>query len=156
LLITFGEEYGWRGYLQPALTPLGKVRGVALVGVIWGVWHAPVILMGYNYPGHPLLGALLFVPVCIGLAFFLGYATLKAKGVWIAAFLHALFNQSASYFLGFIYTPRDAFFSFGAGLLSLLTLGLVVWLLLRDPLWKEREEKQTETVYNPGSGTTIE
>jgi membrane protease YdiL (CAAX protease family) len=139
LLITLGEEYGWRGYLQPALTPLGRVRGVLLVGIIWGVWHAPIILMGYNYPGHPVLGALLFVPVCIGLAFFLGYATLKAKGVWIAAFLHALFNQSASYFLGFVYTPRDPFFAFGAGLLSLITLGLVVLLLLRDPVWKQKD-----------------
>jgi membrane protease YdiL (CAAX protease family) len=139
LLITFGEEYGWRGYLQPALYGLGRARGVALVGIIWGIWHWPVIWMGYNYPGRPYLGSLLMVFFCIALAYILGYAVLKAKGVWIAAFLHALVNQSASYFMGMIYTPRDVAFSFGIGIPGLILMGLVVWLILRDPVWKENE-----------------
>ena len=57
----FGEEYGWRGYLQSELFKLGRVRGVLLLGVIWGAYHWPMILMGWNYPGHPLLGLLLIV-----------------------------------------------------------------------------------------------
>jgi uncharacterized protein len=142
LLITFGEEYGWRGYLQPALMGLGRVRGVALVGLIWGVWHWPVIWMGYNYPGHPYLGSLFMVLFSTGLAFLLGYAVLKAKGVWIAAFLHALVNQSFSYFMGFIYTPRDITFSFGLGLPGLAVLALLVLLVLLDPIWKQKEQLQ--------------
>lgn len=55
LIITFGEEYGWRGFLQTDLTRLGRIRGVFILGVIWGIWHWPVIWMGYNYPGQPLL-----------------------------------------------------------------------------------------------------
>lgn len=139
LLVTFGEEYGWRGYLQPALMGLGKVRGVALVGVIWGIWHWPVIWMGYNYPNHPYLGSLLMVLFSTGLAFLLGYAVLKAKGVWIAAFLHALVNQSFSFFMGFIYTPGDTTYSFGIGLPGLAVLALLVGLVLLDPVWREKE-----------------
>ncbi len=139
LLITFGEEYGWRGYLQPALTGLGRVRGVALVGIIWGIWHWPVIWMGYNYPGHPYLGSLLMVLVSIGLAFLLGYAVLKAKGVWIAAYLHALVNQSFGYFMGVIYAPDDAAFAFGIGIPGLVIIALLVVLLLRDPIWKQED-----------------
>lgn len=139
LLITFGEEYGWRGYLQSALMGLGRVRGVALVGLIWGIWHWPIIWMGHNYPGHPYLGSLLMVLFSIGLAFLLGYAVLKAKGVWIAAFLHALINQSFSYFMIALYTPDDAAYSFGVGLPGLMVLAIVVLLILRDPLWKQRE-----------------
>ena len=41
LLMVFGEEYGWRGYLLPKLLPLGEVRASLIVGVIWGVWHFP-------------------------------------------------------------------------------------------------------------------
>ncbi len=139
LLVTFGEEYGWRGYLQPALYGLGRIRGVALVGVIWGMWHWPVIWMGYNYPGHPYLGTLLMVLFCIGLAFILGYAVLKAKGVWIAAFLHALVNQSTAYFMSMIYTPKDTSFSFGIGVYGIIVFALVVVLILRDPVWQQTE-----------------
>jgi membrane protease YdiL (CAAX protease family) len=139
LLVTFGEEYGWRGYLQSALTGLGRVRGVALVGIIWGVWHWPVIWMGFNYPGHPYLGSLLMVLFSVGLAFLLGYAVLKAKGVWIAAFLHALVNQSFSYFMGVIYTPDDTAFSFGIGIPGLVVFALLIILILRDPIWKQNE-----------------
>ena len=147
LLITLGEEYGWRGYLQPALTKMGRVRGVALVGVIWGIWHWPIIWMGYNYPGHPWLGSLLMMLLCIGLAFILGYAVLKARGVWIAAFLHATFNQVSSYFMGLIYTPRHTAFSFGIGLPALVIMALVVLLLLRDPLWRQRDDEPEPEAY---------
>ncbi len=41
IVIAFGEEYGWRGYLQSELFKLGRVRGVLLIGVIWGAWHWP-------------------------------------------------------------------------------------------------------------------
>jgi len=139
LLITFGEEYGWRGYLQPALMGLGRVRGVGLLGIIWGIWHWPVIWMGYNYPGRPILGSLLMVIFCIGLSYVLGYAVLKGKGIWIAAFLHALVNQSTSFFMGILYAPKDLAFSFGIGIPGLLMLALVVLWILRDPIWKENE-----------------
>lgn len=139
LLVTFGEEYGWRGYLQPALTKMGRARGVALLGVIWGVWHLPIIWMGYNFPGHPVLGSLSMILFTVGLGFMLGYAVLKAKGVWIAAFLHALFNQTLAYFLHMVYTPTDTTFSFGIGLLGMIPFALVVLLILRDPLWKQSD-----------------
>jgi membrane protease YdiL (CAAX protease family) len=140
LVVTFGEEYGWRGYLQTALMKLGKIKAIILVGAIWGVWHMPVILMGYNYPLHPVFGAFLFIPYCIGLAFILGYAVLKTKAVWLAAFLHALFNQSLSYFMGVFYTPTDTATSFGVGWPSIIVLFLLTLLILRDPIWKKSED----------------
>jgi hypothetical protein len=72
-----------------------------------------------------------------GLAFVLGYAVLKAKGIWITAFLHALVNQSFSFFMGVFYAPNDPAFSFGLGIPGLGLLGLLVLLILRDPIWKE-------------------
>jgi membrane protease YdiL (CAAX protease family) len=138
LVITFGEEYGWRGYLQGELTKLGRIRGVLLLGLIWGVWHAPIILMGYNFPDHPVLGVFLMIVICIYLAFFLAYAMIKSRGFWIAVYLHALNNAAASLLLGIAYVVASASFSFSLGLYAVIPLGLLVLLILRDPAWKEK------------------
>ena len=139
LIVSFGEEYGWRGFLQSELTKLGRIRGVFLVGVIWGIWHWPIIWMGYNYPGQPLLGSLFMVAYCVILAYFLAYAVFKSKGVWTAAYLHALNNQTWSFFVIALVTPTSVLFSFGIGLPALLLGAIVVLLLLRDPIWKETQ-----------------
>jgi uncharacterized protein len=136
LIIAFGEEYGWRGYLQTELIRLGRTRGVFLVGVIWGIWHWPVIWMGYNYPGQPVLGSLAMVVWCILLAYFLAYAVFKSQGIWTAAYLHALNNQALSYFFLVMVTPASVLYSFGIGLPSLALGILIVLLILRDPIWK--------------------
>lgn len=151
LLLAFGEEYGWRGYLQSELIKLGKVRGILLLGVIWGLWHAPIIAMGHNYPGHPVFGPILMTLYTVGLGFVLGYAVLKSGSVWLAAFLHALNNQVASFLMVMVYTPDDMVFSFGIGLYGLVVWAVVVGaLLLLDrktwlsPVAQMQPEQQTK------------
>lgn len=136
LLFAFGEEYGWRGYLQGELVKLGRIRGILLVGLIWGIWHAPIILMGYNYPGYPLAGTVAMVFYSTGLAFVLGYAVLKTGSIWLAAYLHALNNQVYSFLVATVYTPLDPLFSFGLGIYGIAVLALVVAVILRDPVWR--------------------
>jgi membrane protease YdiL (CAAX protease family) len=137
LLIAFGEEYGWRGYLQGELVKMGRIRGILLVGIIWGLWHAPVILMGHNYPGYPVAGVFLMTVYTVLLGFVLGYAVLKTGSVWLAAYLHALNNQVYGYLSGIVYTPNDPVFAFGGGIYGLAALAVVVLLILRDPIWHE-------------------
>ena len=139
LIVTFGEEYGWRGYLQTELIRLGRIRGVFLLGVIWGIWHWPVIWMGYNYPGQPILGSIAMVAVCIILAYFLAYAVFKSNGVWTAAYLHALNNQAMSFFAMTMVMPSSMLYSFGIGVPSLALGAIIVLLILRDPIWKVTE-----------------
>ncbi|GAP14099.1 CAAX protease self-immunity [Longilinea arvoryzae] len=137
LVVAFGEEYGWRGFLQGQLTRLGKKRGVLLLGLIWGAWHYPAIWMGHNYPGQPIAGTIAMTLYCVLLAFVLGYVVLKTGSVWLAAFLHAINNQTNSFFNSLVYTSNDPIFSFGLGLYGLATLAVIVLLLLRDPVWKD-------------------
>jgi membrane protease YdiL (CAAX protease family) len=139
LIIAFGEEYGWRGYLQTELTRLGRVRGVFLLGVIWGIWHWPVIWMGYNFPGQPVLGSLAMVAFCVIFSYFLAYSVFKSQGVWTAAYLHALNNQSLSFFFMFMVAPTNILSSFGAGWPGLALGAVIVLLILRDPVWKITE-----------------
>ena len=149
LMIAFGEEYGWRGYLQGELTKIGRVKGVLLVGLIWGIWHAPAVAMGHNYPGHPILGPIAFLVFNLFLAIFLGYLMLKTGSVWLAAFMHAVINAGYSWLVAMVYTPNDPLFSFGAGLYGIAFAGLVSLILLRDPVWRQSTERTTKDPIEP-------
>jgi membrane protease YdiL (CAAX protease family) len=152
IVIAFGEEYGWRGYLQSELFKLGRVRGVLLLGGIWGAWHWPLILMGYNYPGHPLLGMLLMALYTTGLAVVLGYAVLRSGSVLLSAYLHALNNQVVAFIVAMGFKPFDNAFSFDIGIYGIATLAIVVILILRDPIWRGKGSSLTNRVgtSNPG------
>ena len=99
-LATFGEEFGWRGYLLPKLLPLGGRNAVLLIGIIWGIWHRLFIFMGYEYgfkyPGYPWAGPLLFLWVTFGLGTFLAWLTLRSKSIWPAVIGHAAVNGIAA------------------------------------------------------------
>jgi len=99
-LATFGEEFGWRAYLLPKLAPLGWRRALVVHGVVWGVWHWPVIAMGYNYglayDGAPWLGLLAMAVATVGLGVFLGWVTLRSESVFPAVIGHAMINGSAA------------------------------------------------------------
>ena len=99
-LFTFGEEFGWRAYLLPKLMPLGGRKAVLISGVIWGIWHWPIIAMGHNYgldyPGAPWLGMLLMVVFTVTIGALISWATIKAGSVWPAVIGHAAINGIAA------------------------------------------------------------
>ncbi|MFA7401048.1 MAG: CPBP family intramembrane glutamic endopeptidase [Bacteroidales bacterium] len=94
-LFAFGEELGWRGFLLRAFKRLSFVKASLLIGGIWGLWHAPLILQGHNYPQHPVTGVFMMTAWCILLAFLFNYITLKAKSVIAAAIMHGVLNGTA-------------------------------------------------------------
>lgn len=137
-LPTFGEEFGWRAYLQPKLLPLGGRKAMLLMGLIWGVWHWPVIAMGHNYgldyPGAPWLGLLAMVWFTFLLGTFLGWAVLKGGSVWPAVIGHGAVNGIAG-IAGFFVTgdPNPILGPSIAGLIGSVGFGLVVLLLFTIP-----------------------
>jgi len=100
-----GEEFGWRAYLQPKLMPLGGRKTMVWMGIIWGLWHAPIIAMGHNYgldyPGAPWLGILAMTWFTFVFGTFLGWATLRAGSVWPAVIGHGALNGIAGIYLFF-------------------------------------------------------
>lgn len=98
---TMGEELGWRGYLLPKLRTLFSDRlSIIISGIIWGLWHAPVIIMGHNYgteyPGYPYVGILVMVVFCVALGIIEGYFTIKLNSVIPAAMVHSAMNAGAA------------------------------------------------------------
>lgn len=91
----FGEELGWRGYLLPKLMPLGRLTAYTVVGVTWGLWHAPLIVVGFNYPGYPLLGVVGMVVMTTALGIYINELTLRNRSSILAGWIHGAFNGQA-------------------------------------------------------------
>lgn len=96
-----GEEIGWRGYLLPnLLEKYSPIKSTLISGVIWGVWHAPMIAMGHNYglgyPTAPWGGIFAMVLFCIFVGALFTYVTLKTKSCIPAAIGHGMLNGFAS------------------------------------------------------------
>lgn len=93
-LAALGEELGWRGLLQHELEDQTFWRASGIIGGIWGLWHAPLILMGHNYPEHPKLGVLMMLLWCLLLAPLFTWLRLKGHSIWTVALFHGTINAS--------------------------------------------------------------
>jgi uncharacterized protein len=133
LLFALGEEIGWRGFLLPKLLPLGQWTAILLSGAIWGLWHAPTILLhGYNFPLHPYLGVLVMTVGCTLLGAIFSWLYLKTRSPWVAALAHGSLNASPGLAVFFLKPGFDT--AWGGTLLGLagwipmaLFIGWLVW-----------------------------
>ncbi|MEV0292647.1 CPBP family intramembrane glutamic endopeptidase [Nocardia sp. NPDC050710] len=137
LPFALGEEVGWRGWLLPHLAGrLGPGAAVAASGVIWGLWHAPLTLLGYNYPNLGAWAAPAFLGFCLPFGAILGWLRLHTGSIWPCVVAHAAFNASTGVFSSFESLDRRAnplLAGFGLVGWAVLVL-LAVALYMRHPI----------------------
>lgn len=136
-IMFFGEELGWRGYLQPRLQILfGKKLGVVLLGVIWGIWHLPLCITLYGTK-TPISCIIMYPFVCTFLGIFLGLAYMKTGNLWSTIILHIINNSLAVTANGGQYdmliTPKD------------LVIGIAIQAVLFVPFIFAKEYKNSES-----------
>lgn len=110
-----GEELGWRGLLLKELSPMGFWRLSVVTGLVWGIWHAPLILQGHNFPDAPVAGIAVMIGWTVAASPVFTYVTLRARSVLAPTLLHGTFNAVAS--LSLVYLT-------GAGNLLLAPVGV--------------------------------
>jgi len=93
-LAAFGEELGWRGLLLTALAPLGFWKLSLVTGLIWGIWHAPLILLGLQFPEDPVVGIFTMIVATVAWSPIYTYLTVRARSVLAATFFHGSFFLS--------------------------------------------------------------
>ncbi len=140
----FGEEYGWRNYLVGALRGHKFLPASLFIGVVWGIWHAPMILlMGHNYPNDRVLGVAMMVVMCVLLGVVELYFVVKSGSVWPSAIIHGTFNACSGMLL--LWYPTGSATTTGmtgvAGMVALLTVCVALWLYDR-----RRERIFTSTI----------
>jgi membrane protease YdiL (CAAX protease family) len=127
--VVWGEEFGWRGYLQLRLLPERPLLAAVATGLVWAVWHYPMILLGYLFSGNPI--ALVLYPINMVLTSIIyGWLRLRSGSVWAASLAHATGNTVINPILETL-QPNIAWpLLWGGYRLSALAV-LCAWLLLR-------------------------
>ena len=131
-ILGLGEEWGWRGFLLPRLMPLGKWKAYAVLGVIWGLWHAPLVAIGFNYPGHPILGILLMVLFTTALSIFMNELTLRYQSAVLAGWIHGVFNSQAyGIWRALLFPDTNPIWGGMSGVVGIIVLALVGFATVR-------------------------
>ena len=138
----FGEEWGWRGYLLPKMSERFKIIPMLLInGVIWGLWHAPLTILGHNYglgyADYPYLGIFAMCLFCIVMGTIFSYVTLKTKSCLPAVIAHGSINGFASIAVYFTKDGGNPFIGPAptgviGGIAFILTAIVVAILLMRE------------------------
>ncbi|MDE6314006.1 MAG: CPBP family intramembrane metalloprotease [Lachnospiraceae bacterium] len=112
MFFALGEEAGWRGYLYPALKQkYGTTKGKVFGGIIWGIWHWPVMMLaGYEY-GWSIFNAPLYL-VLAGMLFFCVVTTAfgmmedwlyeRTGNIWASSLAHGAINAAAGFGMYFL------------------------------------------------------
>lgn len=133
-IAAFGEELGWRGYLQQKLEFLGFWRMSAIIGVIWGLWHLPLVIHGYNYPQHPLLGVLMMTVFTTLLSPIISFIRIRSKSVIATSILHGTMNGVSGAAVLMIGGGNDLTVGVTglAGFIVLLLIDIAIFVFARD------------------------
>src|SRR4028118_1238571 len=109
LTFSLAEEIGIRGYLLPKLLALGRTRALALSGLVFAIWHMPLILLTPFFAvGNKLISLPLFVATVVAASFVYGYLRFYTGSVWPASLAHAVHNAAWGTLGAFTATPYPA------------------------------------------------
>ncbi|MGE3063887.1 MAG: CPBP family intramembrane glutamic endopeptidase [bacterium] len=134
----FGEEAGWRGFLMREMKEKKFFDANLRIGLLWGVWHAPIIAMGHNYPEHPSIGVFMMILWCVLLSFIFGYIRIKAKSVLSSAIIHGTLNASAGIPMLYIMGGNDLTVGM-TGIAGLITLIILILLIALYDIFISKE-----------------
>ncbi len=128
-----GEEIGWRGYMLTRLIQARVPFPLLVSGLIWGLWHTPLIVTG-QYASGPctLLSAGLFVAGIIAEAFLLARLRLESGSVWPCIIGHAAWNSTIQGVFDFSSAGVSKDLWIGeSGILVVAVSVVLVWFLVR-------------------------
>lgn len=134
----FGEEYGWRYFLQPLLQKrFGLKGGVLILGVLWGLWHLPINIFYYS-PDTWMISVLLQIITCISLGIFFAYGYMKTGNIWVPVAMHFINNNMIAVLTGSADIGGNVYRWMDIPLTLLVDLVFIVFIFSKE--FRKKEE----------------
>ncbi len=134
----FGEELGWRGFLQDALRPLAPPLRYLSIGLLWGAWHFTTFLHGS--PRQIAIRLTMMIVLWVAGSWGIGQAVEQTRSVLVAAALHLGFNYITL-------LPTDKW-------LPLLGISVVVWIVVLRG-WKWPADRSDTPAGSAGASAAV-
>ena len=130
ILIFIGEEVGWRSFLYPYLVSVYGKKGLIFGGLIWGVWHTPMIyLYDLNFGQHHHLGLIFMIIFCVLAGIILQFVYYKSHSIFSVALMHGMLNITGAFIFAFSVKSEYRYFVDGAtGLVGLTILFIIAYI----------------------------
>lgn len=132
-LFAFGEEIGWRGLLYRELRGKGFWTSSFIIGLLWGIWHMPMILNGYNYPNHPVIGSFQWIFITILMSPVYTLIKDKTQSLLVVSIFHGTLNALVGLTIGPYKGGTDLVIGIPgvSGIVILLLVNLVIFFYIR-------------------------
>ena len=147
--IVFGEEFGWRSYLQIRIFVDRPWLAAMVTGCVWGIWHYPMILLGYLFPGEPLAGLVLYPINMAVTSVIYGWLRLKSGSVWSDTLAHSTGNNVITNLLLSLFGQANWTLMWGGLRLAVLAV-LSAGIILSGQLGRPQRNEASSPFDSPG------
>jgi uncharacterized protein len=132
----FGEEFGWRGYLQLRWFGHRPLLAAVLTGTVWGVFHYPLILVGFEGYENPVVGLAIFPVFTVLQSVLQGWLRQRSGSIWTSCLAHSAANGIGGSMTAYLFLGGGHFvLTSYAGVLAWIPLGVIcAWILLTHQL----------------------
>ncbi|HPD19511.1 MAG TPA: CPBP family intramembrane metalloprotease, partial [Candidatus Goldiibacteriota bacterium] len=126
----FGEEAGWRGFLLNSLKDKGFYKASIITGIVWGIWHLPVVIQGHNYGQYRIAGIFMMTLWTVLLSPLFTYVVYKTDSVIAAAVFHGVLNAVPDIAIAYIKGGNELTTGITglSGMISLLILNVIIFV----------------------------
>jgi membrane protease YdiL (CAAX protease family) len=144
--IFFGEEFGWRSYLQQRVSQR-PLPAVLITGVIWGAWHYPLVFTDYVDYANPAVGITTWTLHAVLLAIVLAWLFVRSRSVWVPCLAHAGNNLIIGAISGTLLVDGAGLDPAIVDLLDIILLAAIAgWIFLSGQLNRGAALPQTHQV----------
>ena len=130
IITGFGEEFGHRGFMFPALYRIKPWVGFVIGGLLWFAWHIPITFMipqtGETSLAATILNYLILALGSVCTFAYLAYVYVKSGSIFVTSIAHITMNNAAASLSYFVIVQNQTLANLGLTLTMLVVVAFMV------------------------------